>query len=323
MTFFIQLFTKILIFITFILFSVSVNVYWWYVDMNSLDTWNKQKIINVSIWAKTGSDIVDSINSSWGNILKSVKLIVQWLAILFVVYIGIQMIISKWTDEEDLSSAKRQIMYTLIWLLFLNIPWILYDALTPTQYNSSNLTSWWINNQSWMRNSDSTSWTNIFYDVYNLQYILENNIIWFMLVLISWIAVLMIMYEWIKIMSSRWREDAIKEWKSKILYSVMALIFVWFIEAWKRFLFSWGGDSSTWLNEWAGIFKQLTQLALFFVWPVTIFFLTLAWYYLITSNWNKDKVTKAKSIIINVLIATVLLLLCYSFLVDLMDFNIF
>jgi hypothetical protein len=308
-----KIIVKILLFLTFILFSVSA--YWWYVNIP-----NAQKISGVSINHNPDSNIVESITSSWLNIIKSAKLIIQWLAILFVVYIGIQMIMSKWKDEEDLSSAKRQIMYTIIWLVFINIPWILYDALTPTQYNASSLTSWWINATSWTKNYDWWSASNIFFDTFNLNYILENNIIWFMMVIIAWLAILMIMYEWIKIMSSRWREEAIKEWKSKILYSVMALIFVSFIEAWKRFVFSW---TLTWSwATWVSIFNKLTELALYFVWPVTIFFLTLAGYYYITSNWNKDKITKAKSIIVNTLIATVLLLVCYTFLADLTAFKI-
>jgi len=50
--------------------------------------------------------------------------------------------------------------------------------------------------------------------------------------------------------------------------------------------------------------------------------LTLAGYYYITSNGDEDKVKKAKSIIINVLIAIVLLLASYTFLLDLKTLTI-
>jgi hypothetical protein len=88
-------------------------------------------------------------------------------------------------------------------------------------------------------------------------------------------------------------------------------MFVWFIETWKNFVYTWN------MSVWTNIFKTIIELILFFAWPVAIFFLTLAWYYYITSNWDEDKVKKAKSIIINTVIATIILLVWYSILLDL------
>jgi hypothetical protein len=51
--------------------------------------------------------------------------------------------------------------------------------------------------------------------------------------------------------------------------------------------------------------------------PVAIVFLTLAWYYYITANGDDERISKAKNIIINTLIATVILLASYTFLLDL------
>lgn len=296
-----KLIIKIIILIS-ITFSF-LNVNWWYVTIPDVGS-----IKNNSITAPTWS-LVGSINSVWFNILKSVKLIIQALAVLFVVYIWIQMIMSTWTDDEDLNSAKKQIYYTVIGLAFISMPSILFDAFSPTR--NTSLTSY----NSWA--SWTTNWDyNIFFNVFSFWYTLNNNIIWFMEVVIWWIAILILAYAWLKMMISRWRDEKISEWKNKIRYSVLALIFIWFIESWKGFVFSWN------VADWNTIFKTLSNLALFLAWPTIIFFLTLAGYYYITSNGDEDKVKKAKSIIINVLIAIVLLLASYTFLLDLKTLTI-
>jgi hypothetical protein len=66
----------------------------------------------------------------------------------------------------------------------------------------------------------------------------------------------------------------------------------------------------------------MSNLALFFAWPIAIFFLTLAWYYYITSNGDEERVKKAKAIVINTVIATLILLASYTFLLDLQSISI-
>jgi hypothetical protein len=112
-------------------------------------------------------------------------------------------------------------------------------------------------------------------------------------------------------MISRWREDEVTEAKNKITWSIIWLIFIWFIEGWKRIVYN--GD----VSDWANLFHTMEELALFFAWPVAIFFLTLAWYYYITSNGEEDRVKKAKSIVINTFIATLILLASHAILKDL------
>jgi len=61
----------------------------------------------------------------------------------------------------------------------------------------------------------------------------------------------------------------------------------------------------------------MASLALFFAGPVAIFFLTIAGYYYISSNGKEDRIKKAKSIVINTVLATLILLASYTFLLDL------
>lgn len=83
-------------------------------------------------------------------------------------------------------------------------------------------------------------------------------------------AVFMITLAGINVMTSRGREEKMTEAKNKIIYTILALIFVGIIEAWKRLAF--GGSISDGVN----LFESLANLALFFAAPVAIFFMTLA-----------------------------------------------
>ena len=127
-------------------------------------------------------------------------------------------------------------------------------------------------------------------------------------------AVFMITLAGIQLMTSRGKEEKMKEAKNKILYSVLALIFVGIIEAWKRLAF--GGV----ISDGVDLFESLVNLAFFFAVPVAVFFLVLAAYYFITSNGDEERVKKAKSIIINTLLATLILLAGYTFLLDFASF---
>jgi hypothetical protein len=115
----------------------------------------------------------------------------------------------------------------------------------------------------------------------------------------------------IKIITAGGQEDKVKEGKTRILWSVLWLLTVPFIELWRNFAFTWK------VEAWENIFQTIANLSLFFAGPVAIIFLTLAWYYFITSAGDEEKIKKAKHIVTNTVIATVILLASYTFLLDL------
>ena len=279
--------------------------YAWVIDIP--DWWD---IKNLSITNTPSWDIEDMINNTWISLLKTVKLILQWLLIFFIVYIWIQMIISMWSDEEELSKAKRQLWYSLIALVFINIPWTLFEALNITNKDSVWTTI------NWSEFTKPASWNNNIFINYNIfGETLFENVLWFIEVAILWVAVLMLVIAGIRILTSRWREEKIKEWKNKFVWSIIWLIMLALIEVWKWFVFTWDIWSKTSWGTW--LFVSLINMALYIAGPIAIAFLTLAWYYYITSAWDDERVKKAKSIIINTVIATIILIASYTFLLDL------
>ncbi len=254
----------------------------------------------------TNNDISDSVSNIILNILNKIKYIFSWILLIYIVYAWAQMIMSMWTDDEALSKSKRSLWYAWIGLFFINMPWTIYNAV---KWDKTNI-SWWIWS-SWSNEINSTT-TNLFVntDIFNLT--LNNTVIKFLEIIIVWIAITIIIISGLKIIASRWREEKVTEWKNKIIWAIVWLIFIWFIEAWQKFAYSWK------INDWKDIFETIANLALFLAWPIAIFFLTLAWYYYITSAWDEERAKKWKNIIINTVLATAILLVSYVFLYDLM-----
>ena len=235
-----------------------------------------------------------------------------WVLVIFMVYTGAQMVLSLGSDEEELKKSKTSLWYATLWLVFINIPGTLFNAFNKTDSSTLDGRIWY---SSWVRTPGNTD-TNVFIDVFNFWYTLNTDIIWFIQVALSGIAIFMIIISGVKILTSRGKEEKITEQKNKITWSIIWLVFIWFVESWKEVVFE--GK----IGDWANFFGTMSNLALFFAWPIAIFFLTLAGYYYITSNGDEERIKKAKAIVINTLIATLILLASYTFLLDLQGISV-
>jgi len=299
---------KILIIIWLIFSIFFINWYaQWTTNFESL-VGNEIKKVSwdfSEIKSKWWNNIVEHVKLTATSILKILKSILVWVLLIYIIYIWITMIISMWTDEDKLTKSKNQLWYSLIAIFFINMPYTIYNAI-----NSRNESNIW--NVNWTFDTQNT--TNIFVNWTIFNDLISNNIVAFIEVAIFWIAIFTIVMHWIKIMSARWREEEITKAKDKILYSLFAILFVWFIDSWRRLAISWD------ISEWWYIFWKFTDLALLFAGPVVIFFLTLAWYYYITSNWDEERVKKSKSIIVNTFIGIILIWAMFTFLNDLSSF---
>jgi len=293
---------KIKSLILFILSIISIGILFntciWY-DI----PWGKD-IKDVSMEIQSSWDIVTDTTAFGFNILSVIKLILGGVLLVYIVYAWAQMIWSMWSDEDALTKSKTQMLYAIYAIIFINIPGVLYMTFHRNNH-------WTISDRGDSASYIAESNWNLFFDGWMFWYTFWEQIVWFMELAISAVAIIMLLYASLDLMRSRWREEKVTETKKKFLTWILALVFVWIIEAWKGFAYT--------LNVWkaTNIFSELADLALFFAWPTAFFFLTIAAYYYITSWWDEEKVKKAKSIIINTLIATVILLAAYTFLADL------
>lgn len=290
------------------IFVILFTIFWISISNAAVNFSEIDKIENItnnSISINNSWNFSDNIKDTWFSILTIIKYIISWVLIIFIVYLWIKMILSMWTDEESLSSSKRQIRYTMIWLVFINIPFSIYSIL-DTRKTSVDWGIWWNWSSQQAQNEKS-----LLIDTPTFDRIINWWIITFIEATIFAIAIFIIITAGLKILTSRWREENISEAKNKIVWSIIWLIFIWFIEVFQALVYSWK------MTDWEKLFETVEKLALFFAAPIWIIFVTIAWYYYITAAWDEEKVKKAKNIIINILIATVILVMAHTFLKDL------
>ena len=262
------------------------------------------QITHVSMPIASNWDLTQTINYNWFKLLSMLKLILWGLFVILIVFAWAQMVWSMWENEEQLSKSKRHLWYAVVALLFINMPWTLYNAFHQVDHN---IKIWRRPSLDWFENH---TWDgNLFFSLTNFWYTFGDQVIGFLEVMILAMAVVVIIYESIRMIYSRWQEKRIQEARNKIVYSVLALVFIGIIQLWKTFAFDFR------IAEAKNIFSNLANLALFFAWPTAFFFLVLAAYYYIT--WTEEWVKKAKSIVINTILATMILLASYTFLLDL------
>lgn len=298
---------KLIIFFILLIITFQISlVNAWVVDWSKISWWNS--ITDASYNWTAWWDALEKLNNWWWNILHTTKVILSWVMLFYLVYLGFIMVMAMWADDK-LSSAKRQIYYVLISFLFINVPWELY-----------NLFSGKVNNDLTSRNTyqpvaNTGNW-NIFVNFFNWWTTVEDWVIAFIKVLVIWLVILQFMMAWISLISSAWNEDKLKKARTRFLNWIYWLIFIWIIHAWVEVAYSWN------IPKWQWIFAQILNLWLFFAWPVAIFFLILGWFHYITSAWDEAKTKKWIAIIKNTIIASVILLASYAFLKDLADFTL-
>lgn len=329
---------KLKIYIKKIIFLIIFIIWISFVNINSLISAKiiseipvTDKVTSISVIAKNSCNnlegsaktkclsevnAVDNITWISVRIFQVIKTLILWLAIIYMVYIWIMMIVAMWNDE-DLKTQKKQLWYTMLAFLFVNIPWTLVSIFSNKKFGQDvtlNIKSEaFTANETWYNQ-------NIFFN-YN-EFL--NKITWdtfsiiaFIEVIIFFSAIFSLLQAWYYLLLSNWSSDNLTKAKKRWLYTVFAIISVMVMEAWTILAFNWKITT-----EWQDIFSKLANLALYFAWPVAIIFLIVAWFYFVTAAWNEDNIKKAKTIVINTFIAVVILLASYTFLLDLADLTL-
>jgi len=293
----------------FLLFSFWNITNAWIVDFgNWWNPWNSnidwiEKIEEVSILSNDNwiwEDKLDSgaVNKLVKHILWIVKIILNAILVLMIVYAWINLVFYWWSDDSKLSTWKMQINYSLAWLFFVNIPGTLANILSL----------------DWNWNIDK-EWSNFKWDEIQillnqskLNWVLDNMLTPFLEVTIWVFATLMIIYAWIQLIYDRWKWEKLEEAKNKIVYSIIALVFVWLLETFERFVFNWN------IEDWESIFESLANLWIYFIWPISISAFIYAWYIYITARWDEAQAEKAKNIVINTILWILIVLSSWTIL---------
>jgi len=293
-------------------FFISSPCFWAVVDLSNkgdIDKITDVSIVNADL---NKQSLVENINLVWASTISIFKTVLNWILVIFVVYIWVSMIISMWTNEDRLSGAKRQFYYSLTWLLFLNVPEMLFNATSRWKLDESwkfildwakwNLTS----DVAWFTSSGTTFlWSE------NFAAFVWWSIISFMEVIIFGSALFVFILAWIRVIKSRWKEEDLTEWKFKFSYWVAGLVFVSIIEVYKNVVFNVN------IDWWQKIYEQMLSIWAYFLAPLAFFTITLGWYYYLISWGDETKMNKWKNIILYTLFWILVYLASWSILAEL------
>ncbi len=225
---------------------------------------------------------MDKAGNAALSVLSTAKVILNGLAVIYIVYIGIMMVIA-YGDDGTLSKQKKQLMYALVAFLFVNIPGQLYNIITAGRTTGRDVTGTPTGGDFVI---SRTTGTNLFinFDLWNST--IENGVLAFIRILVIGLAVFYFTLAGFKLLVSRGNEESIKSGKSQAIYGVLSLVFLGVIQAWVSVVYS--GD----IPRGQSVFASLANLAIFFAGPVAIFFLTLGAYYYITSAGEEERAKK-------------------------------
>jgi len=274
-------------------------------------TTGTKEVREVSVWTIKWWTTLEKVQNGGMSLLTTFKVIIGWLAVIYMVYAGIQMIMAMWSDEKALTSAKKSLYYWLTAFLFINIPGQLVGIFMNKKLDGANVTS--KDAITWFTNKQAGDTSNLFFNLTFWKSTVEEWVIWFIKIMIFAVAVLMFTVWGIQIMTSGWDEKAQASARSKILWWVGGLIFLGLIQVWISIVYSGNIPNGQWF------FAKLANMALFFAGPTAILFLIYGGYLFITSAGDEEKAKKGKNIVINTAIAALILLASYTFLVDLKD----
>ncbi len=87
------------------------------------------EISRVSMQAFSGESTDVKFKSAAFKVLASAKVILNGLAVIYIVYVGTMMIIA-YGDDGELSKQKKQLLYAIVAFLFVNIPGQIYSIFS-------------------------------------------------------------------------------------------------------------------------------------------------------------------------------------------------
>lgn len=263
-------------------------------------------------------DFMFSLKSTAVELIYYAKILLNGLVFFALLWVGALWILSM-GDDAKRSEGKWKFILAILALILINVPEVLYRIFTGSDsYTQGTIQRVWgkaiitTDPGGQFTDADFVACDNFLfcpYSLFNNVYI--RGFFFALEVLMVVVAVVFFTFGGIKLMVAGGNEDALKTARNRFLYGGIALLVVGFIEWLYRAIFIGGlvsGDAS--------ILVGIANVLLFFAGPIAIIFLIIGAYYYITSGGSQERADKGKRILLYTFLATILLLLSYTLIIE-------
>jgi hypothetical protein len=236
------------------------------------------------------------INNSFVNIAYSVKNIFFILAFLYLLIIVITLLFSTKTDEE-VNNFKKWIIWISIWVIITQIWFSFIDTLFDEQIDDK-LAIDFVSN-------------------------IINPLISLLKTITSFVFLAVMFYWAFRLLTANWDEEKAKTWKMSIIYSLVWFIVIKLTHTLVTTIYGktyctshicTDRKSNVDLKWFSAIVEKIIEWMNSFVWVIVILLIIYAWFLMLTSFWDEEKVKKAKNIIIYIIAWIIVLFANYIIL---------
>lgn len=274
------------------------------ISTENIDTWTDRNTDLEYFWG-VEDEFFWLSSIKWGKgifytlvqVAQSLKNLFFILATLFYLIIAMKLIIAENTEEE-VWKFKKGIIWITIWLIIMQIAYSFVITLYA-QY-------------IWESLAISLT-TNII-----------DPLIWLMEVLASIFFLAIAIFAFYRMITANWKEEEVTRAKMTIVYAIMWFILLKLAKTIVEWVY-WKMDCTGLLPEESCLLEAQTSdlasriidiiiWANWFIWIITILLIIYAWFNLLFSAGDEEKIKKAKKTILYVIIWLILLVINYSIL---------
>ena len=279
------------------------------ISTEDIENWDNKNTQLDSFW--NWENEFFQIGTSWWkgifytlvSIAQSLKNLFYLLATVFYLYIAIKLIIAENTEEES-AKFKKWIIWITVWLIIMQLAY----SFVSTLYANS-------------------IWEKLAFDLITN---IINPFIWLMEVLASVFFLAIAIFAFYRMVTANWKEEEVTRAKMSIVYAIMWFILIkiakiivewvygklecssstiaWFDIATISCIWDNNADSLVWT------IMQIINWANWFICIITILLILYAWFNVLFSAWDEEKIKKAKSTILYIAIGILLLVINYLLL---------
>lgn len=95
------------------------------VDMSQINGVDQIKTISTNTVGTTGDDSMTKLQQGGLKALHTVKVIISFIAVIYIVYAGVMMVVAM-GGEKEVATERKQLYHAVLAFLFVNIPGDLY-----------------------------------------------------------------------------------------------------------------------------------------------------------------------------------------------------